>query len=118
MLLHGLALDASVALFADCPLPDLPPAVELSPLSSLPEALEWADYLALDLPLQDLPALAARLGLGRGERFQACPAQALLHTAMPCGGMAECGACAVITPRAWKKTCTDGPVFDLNDLLA
>jgi hypothetical protein len=117
LLRQGLAQGAAIALFADCPLPDLPPAVELSPLSDLAGALTWADFLALDLSIAGQASLAGRLGLRKGERFQACPAQALLWTSMPCGGSGECGACAVITPRAWKRACSDGPVFDLNDLL-
>jgi NAD(P)H-flavin reductase len=36
---------------------------------------------------------------------------------MPCGGVADCGACAVETRLGWKLACEDGPVFDLIDLL-
>jgi Leu/Phe-tRNA-protein transferase len=45
-----------------------------------------------------------------------CPGQALIHTAMPCAGIAECGACAVRTRKSWRLACKDGPVFDISEL--
>jgi hypothetical protein len=113
------ALDqgAAVALFADQTLPGLPAAVEVNPLETLHEALTWADYLALDLPPQALPDLHQLLEAERWARTLPCPAQALVHTAMPCGALAGCGACAVETRDGWKMACDDGPVFDLIDLL-
>jgi NAD(P)H-flavin reductase len=112
----GLARGAEVALFTDLPLPQLPSDVEALPLKSLPESRAWADFMALDLHLEDLRNLRARLGLHAGERLS-CPAQALLVTPMPCGGVGECGVCAVPTRRGkWKLACKDGPVFDLNKL--
>jgi NAD(P)H-flavin reductase len=46
----------------------------------------------------------------------ACRAEALVLTAMPCGGMAECGVCAVKTAAGWQSACKDGPVFDFASL--
>ena len=113
------ALDqgAAVALFTDHALPSLPSAVEANPLESLREALTWTDYLAVDLPSQAILELSQRLELERGSRALPCPAQALVHLAMPCGALAGCGACAVETRGGWKLACEDGPVFDLIDLL-
>jgi dihydroorotate dehydrogenase electron transfer subunit len=42
--------------------------------------------------------------------------KALVMTPIPCGGIAECGACAVPAHRGWKLACRDGPVFNLNEL--
>lgn len=112
---HASQLGAAVTLFANPPLPSLPAWVEIYPLSSLPELLYWADYLALDLPLESLPTLRQALGL-LPEQLLPCPAQALIYTPMPCAGLAECGACAVPTRRGWKLACEDGPVFDLSNL--
>jgi NAD(P)H-flavin reductase len=98
---------------ADAPLPPLPASVEVVPLSTLPDVLTWADFLALDIPLPKLSGIRALLGL-RDEQHLPCPAQVLIHTAMPCAGTAECGVCAVPTRRGWKLACQDGPVFDLN----
>ncbi len=106
---------ADVALFTDLPLPRLPASVEVHPLASLPEAPGWADWLALDLPLEALADLRACLGLVPRASL-ACAAQALIHTAMPCSGIGTCGACAVPDRQGWKLVCKDGPVFDLDQL--
>lgn len=113
------ALDqgAAVALYTDHAPPGLPSAVEVSPLEALSEALTWADYMAMELPVQAIPNLGRLLGVEQAARNLPCPAQALVRLAMPCGGLAECGACAVETRRGWKLACSDGPVFDLIDLL-
>jgi hypothetical protein len=36
---------------------------------------------------------------------------------MPCGGLAECGVCALPAHRGWKLLCKDGPVLELGELL-
>jgi hypothetical protein len=111
----ALAQRAAVALYAGRTPPDLPEEVEVLPPDLLPEALAWADYLALDARLEQLPALRARLGLTPAQR-PACDIQVLVLAAMPCGGLAECGVCAVPTRRGWAHACADGPVFDFQDL--
>lgn len=117
LLLTALDQGAAVALFTEHPAPGLPSAVEVNPLEMLREALTWADYLALDVPFQEIPRLVQILGLEPTGRALPCPAQALVKLAMPCGGLADCGACGVETRGGWKLTCSDGPVFDLMDLL-
>lgn len=106
---------AEVALFAESPLPALPAWLEASPLAALPEAISWADFLALDLPAQALPRLRQQLDLP-SQAGCPCPAQALVRLPMPCGAVAECGACAISVRRGWRLACKDGPVFNLNDL--
>ena len=110
----------AVTLFTNAPLPALSASIEVYPLRSLPEALAWADCLAIDLPLETLGGLRAGLGLNTGDRL-ALPAQALVFTPTPCGGLADCGACAVPTrrplaQRRYSLACKDGPVFDLDEL--
>jgi Iron-sulfur cluster binding domain of dihydroorotate dehydrogenase B len=107
--------ETSVALFSDASLPRLPAALEVQPLQNSPEALTWADFLAIDLPLACLGDLRQALGLGAGEHLP-CPGELLIETPMPCGGLADCGACAVPARRGWKLACKDGPVFDINDI--
>jgi len=116
------ALDsgADVAVFTPDPLPAallafLPPAIEAHPLSALPDSFAWADFLALELPRQSLPDLRSVLGLPPHIKIP-CRTQALITTPMPCGAMADCGACAVPARRGYKLACKDGPVFDLNEL--
>jgi hypothetical protein len=111
----ALSQGAAVALFTDAPLQALPTAVEAYPLTSLPEMLDWADFVAIDLPAEALPELRSHLGLDSHRRLP-CAVQALVAAPMPCGGMGECGVCAVPARRGWKLACKDGPVFDLGSL--
>lgn len=115
MLMDALGQNASVVLVSDLELPDLPPEVEIQSVAGLVEVVKWADYMALDLPRASLPGLREKLGLGRQARFK-LDVQALVLTPMPCGGIAECGVCAVALRRGWKMACKDGPVFDLKEL--
>jgi hypothetical protein len=110
---QALAQQAVVTLLTQHIPPQLPMAVEVMPLESLPEAINWADFLALDVSLEDISTLPARLNMPPG---QPCPfpVQVLVVAAMPCGGVAECGVCGVKTRRGWVLACKDGPVFDFN----
>jgi hypothetical protein len=112
----GLRQGSSVVLYCDRPVDALPTSVELLPLHLLPEALAWADFLALDLPVGRLGQLRDLLGLEDGRR---CPvaAQVLVTTPIACGGRALCGVCSVRTRQGWQRACQDGPVFDLNEIL-
>jgi hypothetical protein len=116
LLSAALEQTASVVLVSDLELPDLPPEVEIQLTTSLAEVVKWADYLALDLPRASLPGLREKLGFTEQDRVR-LEAQALVLTPMPCGGMAECGVCAVSARRGWRLACKDGPVFDLKELL-
>ncbi len=113
---QALGSGADVVLFCDAAPGGLPSQVEISPLKQLAENLPWADFLALDLLLEQSETLGARLGLSAGH-FLPCPGQALVFTPMPCSGLAACGACAVRLRRGWKLACSDGPVFHLGELL-
>ncbi len=115
--LAALALTqrAAVAIYTQSSPAGLPEEVEVLPLDLLPEALTWADFLALEAPLNRLPELRARLALNPFQR-PACPVQVLVITPMPCTGLAECGVCAVATQKSWAYTCSDGPVFDFQQL--
>lgn len=106
----ALAQDASVLMLCDYTPDSLPHEVEILPLSGLPDAAAWADFMALDLPrgaIEDLRGLRDLGGLH---------AQALVATPLPCGGMADCGACAVHLRHGHLLACKDGPVVDLKKL--
>jgi Iron-sulfur cluster binding domain of dihydroorotate dehydrogenase B len=107
--------ETTVALYTDASLPWLPAALEVQPLQSVPEVLAWTDFLAIDIPLESLADLRLALGLGEGERLP-CPGEVLIETLMPCGGLADCGACAVPGRRGWRMACKEGPVFDINEI--
>jgi hypothetical protein len=106
---------ADISWFTDAPTPSLPPAHELNPLRLAPEALSWADWIALEVSRLRLPVLRQLFGLPPGRPLP-CPTQVLVLTPLPCAGQADCGACAVPARRGWKLVCAEGPVFALNEL--
>jgi hypothetical protein len=116
LLAAALEIGAAVVLVTDLELPDLSPEVEIQPVSMLAETARWSDYLAIDVFRESLPGLREKLEIGEqaGIPFEA---QVLVVTSMPCGGLAECGVCAVKVRRGWKIACKDGPVFDLKELI-
>jgi hypothetical protein len=104
-----------VALFSDETLPQLPLAVEAYPLAAIAELRNWPDFFVFELPFERLPELRDLLELPAHERLPA-PAQALVDLPMPCGGLADCGACTVSGRFSGFLACKDGPVFDLERL--
>jgi len=111
----ALRQEASVVLVADWNGDDLPDEVEVQPLSALEEILKWADYIAIDVDREHLGLLMERLQQ-RNQLSAVRDAQVLIRTPMPCGGVAECGVCAVVTKSGWQMACKDGPVFDLREV--
>jgi len=111
----ALRQEASVVFQGESNTEHLPDDVEVLSLAALEEILEWADYIALDMRREDLQGVRERLrGQNRSSVLMA--AQVLVHTSMPCGGVAECGVCALTTKSEWKLICKDGPVFHWKDL--
>ena len=133
----GLTRGAAVSLWTRHPPPGLPSQVELTPDPG--EALAWSDYLALDIAPETLPRLRQILfgypdpplrGPDLPPRSSASPrgpdlplrgpasrraGQVLIAPPMPCG-LGTCGACHLKAKRGWRCACTDGPVFDLDEL--
>jgi hypothetical protein len=106
---------AAVVLVCDSNVDHLPDEVEVQPMPALDEVIEWADYLAFDLDRENLNLLRERMGK-LTQAVARKKTQVLIHTPVPCGGVAECGVCAVTLKSAWKLACKDGPVFDWKDL--
>jgi hypothetical protein len=102
---------AAVVLVSDVTIANLSDEVEVQPLSALPEIMTWADYAAFDVTRANLIRLRERLGT-----LIQFPVQILIRTPMPCGGVAECGVCAVSLRSGWQMVCKDGPVFDLREI--
>lgn len=113
--LQMLDRGSAVALFTDAWLPSLPAALEANPLNHLPEAITWADYLAVEVNSTTLPQLRERLGLHPTDHL-IVPAQALYLVDMPCAGLSACGACWTPARRGLLHACSEGPVFALDDL--
>jgi len=112
---QALLQGAAVALYTRHVPGGLPPEVEALSLEALGEALDWADFMAIDLLPGALPGLKRRFGLSP-HTLLPLPAQVLVQVPMPCGGVGECGLCAVDQKRGWKLACKDGPVFAWNEL--
>ncbi|MGC8855294.1 MAG: hypothetical protein ACP5QU_00685 [Anaerolineae bacterium] len=104
---------AAVTLVTPHSLPDLPAALEIQPLHSLPEILAWADYLAVHVERAGFSLLRQQL---QTIVFTSLKVQILIRTPMPCGALAGCGVCAVSFSNGWKMVCKDGPVFDWQEI--
>lgn len=111
----SLGQGAAVVLVSDSDGEHLPDEVEVQPFAALDEVLAWADYAAFEVLREDLSRLRERL-----ERVKLVPAgreaQVLVRMPVPCGGVAECGVCAVRLKSSPKLACKDGPVFDLREI--
>lgn len=112
----ALKQGAAVVLVNDTDGENLPDDVEVQPFSALDEVLAWADYIAFDVLRENLPGLRERVG-GRAQVSVKGEAQVLVYAPVPCGGVADCGVCAVVMKSSWKLACKDGPVFDLREVL-
>jgi NAD(P)H-flavin reductase len=104
-----------VAMYAKF-IPDhIPTEVELLSKDHLGDAVAWADCIIGDARYKSLskwfePFSGVNISLpGRGI-------QILVDTPLVCAGATECGVCSVKTKHGWKRACSDGPVFKLDDL--
>jgi dihydroorotate dehydrogenase electron transfer subunit len=115
----ALAQDAAVTLFFDAHedknilLNHVPSAVEIVPISALPETLSWLDFLAIEVTIPDLTHLSALLP----SSHLTFEGQIRVRTAMPCRGLGDCGVCGIRTHHGWRMVCSDGPVFPLQEVL-
>lgn len=107
----ALKQEASVVLVSNWSGDDISDEVEVHPLTALEEILRWADYFAIDVERENLRQLIERLE----QQNRLLKGQVLVRAPMPCGGMADCGVCAVVTKSGWQMACKDGPVFDIRD---
>jgi len=118
--LHGLIAPAlkqgaAVVLVTDFASDSLPDEVEVQPMSALAEIVEWADYLAIDVARENLFELKECLESMKQARA-GDDVQVLIRTPMPCGGVADCGVCAVTLKSGWEMACKDGPVFEWREI--
>jgi NAD(P)H-flavin reductase len=111
----ALKQDAAVVLVSGSVPDNLPDDVEVQPLPAISDILEWADYVAFDIARENLPEWKERLSK-QNHWMAGMSAQVLVRTPVPCGGLAECGVCAVTLKLEWRLACKDGPVFDWKEL--
>lgn len=111
----SLRQNAAVVLVCDFAPERWPNEVEVQPLATLADVMNWADYMVLDAARENLYKLGERLGwINQPPALR--EAQVLVRTPMPCGGVAECGVCAVNLKSGRKLACKDGPVLDWREL--
>ena len=111
----ALKQEAAVVLVSSSAPDNLPDDVEVQPLSTLSDILAWADYVAFDVSRANLRQLREQVA-NQHQHIARMGAQVLIRTPVPCGGIAECGVCAVTLKSEWKLACKDGPVFDWGEL--
>jgi NAD(P)H-flavin reductase len=111
----ALKQDAAVVIVCKTNPDNLPDEVEVHPLSALNDIVDWADYLAFDVARENLNQLKERLGK-LNQAAAEKESQILVRTPVPCGGVADCGICAVTLKSTWKLACKEGPVFDWREL--
>ena len=111
----ALKQGAEVVLVCESAPSGLPEVVEVQPLRSLEEICKWADFVAVDSARETLPQVK-KLFEKLNQVSAVREAQVLIQAPLPCGGLAECGVCAVSShhPHEWKMACKDGPVFEMN----
>lgn len=115
LILPALTQGAAVVFVSDSQVENLPDEVEVQPLSALGDVVAWADYAAFDVTRENLPGWMERLReLKQTSTLK--EAEILIRAPVPCGGVAECGVCAVVTKSGWKMACKDGPVFALREI--
>lgn len=111
----ALRQNASVVLVCNGTVDSFPDEVEIQPLANVFDALHWADYAAIDIGREKLPELKQRM-MEQKQAAAVRETQVLIRTPMPCGGIADCGVCAVVTKSFWQMACKDGPVFNWRDV--
>jgi NAD(P)H-flavin reductase len=107
--------DAAVTLVCERAPEDLPLQVEIQPMRALMDTIQWTDYAACESTRVSLRGLKEKLARPLSRKHALL--QILVRTPMPCGGLAECGVCAVEVRGGYRLACEDGPVFSFNDLL-
>ena len=101
----------------------MPPEIKLIPVTEdgsvgqkglitdlLPDYIDWADQIFACGPVSMYKAMA------QIPELKVKPVQISLEVRMGCG-RGVCYGCTVKTKRGLKQVCTDGPVFDLDDVL-
>jgi dihydroorotate dehydrogenase electron transfer subunit len=94
---------------------DIPPQIELADTDQIQDLLSWADLTAIDVSMDRISQLG-ELTTKFDKLIMGKNIQVLVHTSMPCGGIAECGICAIKTVQGYKLACQEGPVFNLAEL--
>jgi NAD(P)H-flavin reductase len=110
LILSALKQGAAVVLVSDFPIGNIPDEVEVQPFAALGEVMAWAEYAAFDVARENLFEFRERLGRLKQARAWR-EAEVFIHMPVPCGGVADCGVCAVSLKSGSRLGCKEGPVF-------
>jgi dihydroorotate dehydrogenase electron transfer subunit len=91
------------------------PATPQSAIHNLQSAIAWADQICVALPADQLLTLRNTIRAVK-YRWERGFAGALLEGPIVCG-VGACGVCAVEVRKGTRLLCSDGPVFDLRDVV-
>jgi len=121
ILIHGASTE--INLYPEPYLKKIAPEIELVTVTEdgsagkkgkitelIPKYIDWADQIFACGPLGMYQAMAQMTEL------RSKPVQISLEVRMGCG-RGVCYGCTVKTKSGLKQVCTDGPVFDLDDIL-
>lgn len=111
----ALEQGAAVVYCADVLFPGLPSLVEVLPLDSIAEVMQWADYIAIEVADHQLTGLPTLLG-SKPREILTPKIEILINAPILCSGKGDCGVCSVSTRKGWMRACKDGPVFNYNQL--
>lgn len=106
----GRRQSVSMAFWSIQPLPSLPSDIE-RPVEIV-DAVDWADFIAIELPGLDWPGEYISL---RSQLLQRKDAtiQILVDVPTPCG-LGACQACAIPERKGWSLGCQSGLVLSLE----
>jgi len=109
--------NAEIVLLSETTPESIPLAVEILPPAALLETAQWADYAALDIPREQIEAVLVSQPVSDCLHLLSDYAQVFIETPVPCGGLADCGICAIQTRSGIRLACKDGPVFNLAEII-
>ena len=112
----SLTDNLNITLFSDAALKELPSSMEAYPINDLHDSVSWADFVAVDVPLENIDQLLEYFNTA-SQDLSFPRGQVLVQTTMPCSTFGDCGVCSVKVKRSWRLACKDGPVFDLQAVL-
>lgn len=108
----GATQSASLAFWSDGPIPTLAPEVERP--ASPKDAVDWADFIAIELDGPQWPETPGTFARDHLHRVLA-PVQVLIDVPTPCG-LGGCQACALPGGKGYSLACQVGLVRPFEEL--
>lgn len=94
----------------------LPEQVEVFALHQWEEWWKWADYVAVQGTLSAAAVFFKKIEIKYSLRNRQKALEVMIRQPFFCGGMAECGVCAVPSRKGWLLICQNGAVLDASQI--